>query len=290
MRGAPQHTWAERRWTSADGLALFARDYAAAAGPARLPVVCLHGLTRNSRDFEDVAPWLAARGRRVLALDMRGRGESARDPAERYDIATYVADVRALLDALGVARAVFVGTSMGGLITVDLATRAPGLVAAAAINDIGPELAPEGLARIAGYVGERPPLPDWDAAAGAVAALNADVFPHYGPAQWLAMARRLFREDPGGVVADYDPAIARALSRIVADPDPWGKWHAFARSRPVLLLRGTATDLLAPAVAEAMVAGKPDAWLAPVQGVGHAPMLDEPDALAALARFFDAVA
>ena len=109
--------FAERTWTAPDGLALFARDYAAAPGPARLPVVCLHGLTRNSRDFEAVAPWLAARGRRVLALDMRGRGQSARDPEARYDIATYTADVIALLDGYALRRIADPGPVTDELIT-----------------------------------------------------------------------------------------------------------------------------------------------------------------------------
>lgn len=280
-----------RLWRSADGLNLYGRDYAASAGTARLPVVCLHGLTRNSRDFENVSPWIAARNRRVLALDMRGRGNSDRDPAENYDIATYVADITALLRQLGIGRAIFVGTSMGGLITMELGTRYPELVAGAVINDIGPQLSPVGLARIAGYVGQGRPLPDWQAAAEACAAMNADVFAHYGAADWLAMARRLFREEGGQIIADYDPGIARALAlaRIVADPDPWGKWHGFADARPVLLLRGTVTDLLDEDVAQAMVAGKPLATMAPVAGVGHAPMMDEPDAREALARFFDQV-
>ncbi|WP_206244175.1 alpha/beta fold hydrolase [Novosphingobium terrae] len=278
--------WQPRLWTAADGLTLFGRDYAAAEGEARLPVVCLHGLTRNSRDFETLAPWLAARQRRVLALDMRGRGHSARDPQQRYDLATYVEDVVALLARLGIARAQFVGTSMGGLITVELATHDPALVAGAVINDIGPQLAPQGLARIAGYVGKGGALPDWQAAAQACAALNADVFPHYGAAEWLAMARRLFREQDGQIIADYDPAIADALTRIVTDPDPWGKWHRFADARPVLVLRGTRTDLLEQSVAEAMVQGHPEARLALVDGIGHAPMMDEPDAAAALEGFF----
>ncbi|MBB3955060.1 alpha/beta fold hydrolase [Novosphingobium sediminicola] len=278
-----------RHWRSAEGLNLFARDYAGAGGEARLPVVCLHGLTRNSRDFENVSPWIAARQRRVLALDMRGRGHSERDPAENYDIATYVADITALLTQLGIGRAIFVGTSMGGLITVELGTLYPELVAGAVINDIGPQLSMVGLGRIAGYVGQGKPLPDWQAAADACAAMNADVFAHYGPADWMAMARRLFREEGGQVIADYDPGIARALARIVADPDPWGKWHRFADARPVLVLRGTVTDLLDADVAEAMVAGKPRAVLAPVAGVGHAPMMDEPDARAAMGRFFDRV-
>lgn len=278
----------ERRWV-VDGLSLYARDYAGAGGAARLPVVCLHGLTRNSRDFEKVAPWIAARGRRVLALDMRGRGQSDRDPQGRYDLATYVGDVTALLAALGVGRAVFVGTSMGGLITVETATHHRDLVAGAVINDIGPQLSPAGLGRIAGYVGKAEPMAGWQAAADACARLNADVFPHYGAADWMAMARRLFRDAAGAVVADYDPAIAEALTRIVTDPDPWGKWHAFADARPVLVLRGTATDLLPLDVAEAMVAGHDRAVLAPVADIGHAPMMDEPDAVEALARFLDGV-
>lgn len=288
MTGEPA-SYQERYWHSADGLTLYGRDYPAAPGPARLPVVCLHGLTRNSRDFEAIAPWIAARGRRVLALDMRGRGHSDRDPGEHYDIDTYVADVVGWLDALGIGRAVFVGTSMGGLITIELGTRHPRMVAGAVINDIGPELAMDGLMRIAGYVGTGAPQPDWQAAADLCQRMNADVFPHYGPADWLAMARRLFREDEGAVVLDYDPAIAHALARIVADPDPWGKWHGFVDARPVLLLRGTCTDLLALDVAERMVAGKPWAMLAPVAGVGHAPMLDEPDAMAAIERFLGTI-
>ena len=145
----------ERTWTSADGLTLSARDYTGAAGPARLPVSCIHGLTRNARDFEVVALRIAGLGRRVLAVDVRGRGNSAwaADPAQ-YAVPIYIADMIALAGAAGIARAVFVGTSMGGLITMGLAAAAPTLVAAAVLNAIGPELAPEGLARIGAVVGE----------------------------------------------------------------------------------------------------------------------------------------
>ncbi len=281
----------ERRWQTPDGLSLYGRDYAGGAEAAEhLPVVCLHGLTRNSRDFESIAAHVAGGGfagggRRVLALDMRGRGQSERDPAEQYDVATYVRDVTGWMEALAMPRAVFIGTSMGGLITIELGAQHPEKVAAAVINDIGPQLSMVGLGRIAGYVGQGAPLPDWQAAADACARMNADVFAHYGAEQWMGMARRLFREEGGQVVLDYDPAIARALARIVADPDPWGKWHGFADARPVLLLRGTVTDLLDLDVAEAMVAGKPQARLAPVAGVGHAPVMDEPDAVAAIERF-----
>ena len=121
--------WVERTWASNDGLDLFARDYAPAAGPARLPVICLHGLTRNSRDFEGVAPAMAAAGRRVLALDVRGRGRSAYDPnPSNYNPAVYAGDVAALMSEAGLARGIILGTSMGGLIAMTLATLRPDLI------------------------------------------------------------------------------------------------------------------------------------------------------------------
>ena len=114
--------FAERSWRSGDGLLLYARDYAGASGPARLPVICLHGLTRNSKDFEDIAPRLAANGRRILVPDMRGRGRSESDPRpDRYKPLVYGRDVLDLMDHLGIARAVFIGTSMGGMITLTIA-------------------------------------------------------------------------------------------------------------------------------------------------------------------------
>src|SRR3712207_6651095 len=157
----------DRFWTSADGLNLYAREYAGSSGPARLPVICIHGLTRNSRDFEEVAPWIAARGRRVLAVDVRGRGRSNHDPSPaNYQVPIYAGDMVALMTASGIARAVFVGTSMGGLITLALGAMNPGVVAAAVLNDVGPELSPVGLRRILGYVGgDKAPVRTWDDAA-----------------------------------------------------------------------------------------------------------------------------
>src|SRR5213075_2745189 len=136
--------FSERRWTSADGLSLYARDYAGGDGEARLPVICLHGLTRNSKDFEDVAPVIAASGRRVIVPDVRGRGRSgyARDPAS-YEPKTYARDVLDLMDGLGIARAVFIGTSMGGLITMTVAALRSKAVAAVVLNDVGPAVAPQ---------------------------------------------------------------------------------------------------------------------------------------------------
>ena len=273
-----------RYWASGDGLSLHAADYPAAG--ARLPVVCLHGLTRNAKDFDQLGPWLAARGRRALALDIRGRGRSARDPAADYRIAAYARDVAGLLDALDIPRAIFVGTSMGGLITMELAAVRPELIAAAIINDVGPELSPVGLARIAGYAGKATPVTDWASAADYVRTINQSALPHYGDADWAAMARRLFVEQANGaIVADYDPAIATAFTREPIVTDPWARWEALARDRPLLLLRGAISDLLDPQVAAKMVAGHGRATLVEVADVGHAPMLDEPDARAAIGAF-----
>lgn len=281
----------DRFWTTADGLRLHARDYAGASGPARLPVICLHGLTRNARDFEDLAPHIAAKGRRVLALDVRGRGQSAWDPQPiRYVPATYAGDVLALLDALGVARAVFIGTSMGGLITMVAAALRPRAVAAAVLNDVGPELAPDGLRRITGYAGVTAGISTWAEAADFARERNLAAFPDYTPAQWTAFARRLFTEKDGRPVLDYDPDIAKAF----APPPPpagqapqppvdlWPLFKGLASGRPLLTIRGALSDLLSPDIAARMREAAPDMAYAEVRGVGHAPMLDEPEALAAI--------
>ena len=285
--------FAWRSWRAADGTALFARDYPAGDGEARLPVVCLHGLTRNSRDFEAVAPWIAGQARRVLACDVRGRGRSAwADPAT-YQPAVYAADVLALLDALGIARAVVVGTSMGGLIAMALAAIAPGRLAGAVVNDVGPELAPAGLARIAAYAGRTPEITDWAAAAACARELNATAFPAYGEADWAAFARRLFREADGGRIAlDYDPAIrAPAPDPGAAATDLWPFVGQLAgEGRPLLLVRGALSDLLAPETVQAMRQCAPAMAYAEVPGVGHAPMLTEPEAKAAIADFLARVA
>jgi pimeloyl-ACP methyl ester carboxylesterase len=280
---------AARSWTSADGLNLFARDYAGASGPAKLPVICIHGLTRNSKDFEEVAPWIASQGRRVLAIDVRGRGRSDRDPNPmNYQLPTYAGDVLALMAHAGVARAVFVGTSMGGLITMTLAAINPAAVAAAALNDVGPELSPVGLARIAGYVGvERKPVESWADAAAYIGSVNGAAFPNATPAFWEAFARRTFREDGGKPVLDYDPDIAAPFRQTPTGPAPdlWPFFTGLATGREALLIRGAISDLIDAEIAGRMREAAPDMAYAEVEGVGHAPMLTEPEAQAALAAW-----
>lgn len=286
--------YAERRWTSPDGLSLFARDYAPADGPARLPVIAIHGLTRNSADFEVIAALIAQSGRRVLAVDVRGRGQSDRAPDPMtYTPDVYARDVVALMEQLGIEKAVFLGTSMGGLITMALTAIKPKAIAAAILNDVGPELAPEGLARIAAYTGQPVVIETWDDAAAYARRINETALPHYTDADWAAFARRTFREGTEGApVLDYDPDISvpiKAGGAKALIPNLWPYFRALARKKPTLLLRGATSDLLSPAIVAKMKKAAPAMAYAEVPAVGHAPMLDEAEARAAIFEFLAGV-
>lgn len=283
----------ERRWRSRDGLTLFARDYPGAGGEARLPVVCLHGLTRNSKDFEEVAPRIAASGRRVLAPDMRGRGRSDRDPdPANYRVPVYARDVLRLLDALGIGRAVFVGTSMGGLIAMTVATFRLRSVEAVALNDVGPEVGREGIARILSYAGKPAEIGDWDAATDYVRRIGQAVFPAYSDADWRNHARRTFRDDGGAPAFDYDPSIMAPIARGPVKTRSLAArlmFRRMARRRPTLLIRGQLSDLMTAGIAAAMKRSAPAMREAVVPDVGHAPMLTEPEAAKALDDFLASV-
>lgn len=281
-------------YTSTDGLTLYARDYAAASGPARLPVICIHGLTRNSADFDELAPWIAAQGRRVIALDVRGRGRSASDPdPSHYNPLVYAGDVVKLAHDLGIARAVFVGTSMGGLITMTLALKRLKLIAAAVLNDVGPIISEKGLARIAGYAGKGCQLSSWDQAAQYIKNINEPAFPANDMAEWDKWARRAFIEnDQGQLVLRYDPNIALPMQSGKLKPTSWIGRMAFrrlARNRPTLLVRGALSDLVEEEQAGYMRRTAPDMQYAVVPNVGHAPMLTEPPARDAIAQFLSHV-
>jgi len=283
------------RYTSNDGLTLHARDYAAADATekdaaARLPVICIHGLTRNASDFDEFAPLVARQGRRVLALDVRGRGESQRDPnPDNYTPSVYADDVARLMAGLDIPRAVFVGTSMGGLITMTLAAKHIDLIAAAVINDIGPVISEKGLARIAGYTGKTAAVDSWADAAGYIRDINACAFPDNEDADWDKWARRAFAPDAAGRLAPrYDPNVAIALQTGKLRPTSLSLRMAFrklTRERPVLLVRGTLSDLLEERQATWMRRAAPAMTCVEVPNVGHAPMLTEPVALDAILKF-----
>lgn len=287
---AETNLFSERRWMSADGLSLYARDYAGGDGLAKLPVIAIHGLTRNSADFEVIAPLIARSGRRVLALDVRGRGHSDRAPDPMtYQPQTYARDVLALMEAAGISQAVFVGTSMGGLITMAVTALKSRVVAAAILNDIGPAVAPEGLARIAAYSGQPVDTPTWQAAAEYAQKTNGIAFPHYGDQDWDAFARRVFTiGSEGAPVLNYDPDITvpmKAAGAKALVPNLWPSFRKLARRRPTLVIRGGTSDLLSAEIVERMQKSAPDIRYAEIPGVGHAPMLDEPEAKAAIFEF-----
>ncbi|PWR21031.1 alpha/beta fold hydrolase [Zavarzinia compransoris] len=270
-----------KRYTSGNGLDLYYRDYGTADG--RLPVVCLPGLTRNSADFETLALHLSAAGRRVISPDFRGRGLSAYDPEfMNYVPPTYAGDTIGLLAGLGIGRAFFVGTSLGGIVTQLIALAAPSLVAGAVLNDIGPELDPAGLARIASYAGLQADPATWDEAVAQIRTVNLSQFPDVDDATWARFARAVFTEKPdGGLRPNYDPKIGDAMR---AGGPPVDMWPIFAGlgAVPTLVLRGVLSDLLASSTVERMKAAKPDLVAVEVPGRGHAPFLDEPAALAAI--------
>jgi pimeloyl-ACP methyl ester carboxylesterase len=275
--------WVDRYWTSHDGLKLYYRDY---AGPAdRPPLLMLHGLTRNSRDFETLAARFAGEWR-VVVPDFRGRGMSQHDPASaNYNPRTYAMDVIKLLDELGVTEAVFLGTSLGGLVAMIVAIAAPERIAGVLLNDVGPELDLSGIDRIKSYVGKPVVFRDWDEAASRLGERLADVHPSYGAAEWMRFARRVCRETGRGVEFDYDMAIAEPFeaANSGAVPDAWPFYRALA-GRPVLVLRGGHSDLLSDAALARMAAELPDVEVVTVPGVGHAPDLDEPESVAAIDR------
>jgi pimeloyl-ACP methyl ester carboxylesterase len=271
-------------WWSNDGLRLHYRDY---GGPSeRPPILCLHGLTRNARDFEPVANRLAGKWR-LICPEMRGRAESAyaKDPMT-YVPLTYVQDIERLLADLAITRFVAVGTSLGGILTMLLAATRPGRVAGALLNDIGPVIEQAGLDRIKGYVGTGGSYPTWVHTARALAENNAEVYPRYRLEDWLGMAKRLYRLTSGGrIVLDYDMRIAEPLRMPggEAGVDLWPALDAL-KDVPVLLLRGERSDLLSADTARQMAARLNQAELVTVPGVGHAPVLDEPVSVEAMDR------
>ena len=276
--------WDDRFWNSSDGLRLHFRDY---AGPAnRPPILCLPGLTRNARDFEPVADRLAGKWR-VIAVDFRGRGESQRDPhPANYVPHTYAADVLKLLDQLGIADAVFFGTSLGGIVTMLISTTDSERIAGALINDIGPMIEEAGVERLRTYVGKAQPLSSWREAAEATAARTRLAYPHFSDEDWERFARRLYTECLDGIIqADYDPAIAQpfATNDGTLGSDPWQMIDGL-EDKPVLIVRGETSDLFSAATAERMLAALPKSELVTVAGIGHAPVLDEPEATAAIDR------
>jgi pimeloyl-ACP methyl ester carboxylesterase len=276
--------YADRYFVVRDGLKLHYRDYPGASD--KPPLLCLPGLTRNARDFADLAERYSPRFR-VIAPDFRGRAASDYDPLPaRYNPLTYAGDIIELLDELGIADAIFVGTSLGGLVTMVIAATAPQRIAAAIINDVGPDVDPAGIERILSYVGKDIRFKSWDEAAETIAANNGSNFERFTHADWVAMARRNCREENGEIRFDYDSAIAEPFRTAGPAPqvDLWPLFAALGR-KPLLVIRGERSDLLTVSTTQKMQTVAPAMKLAVVPGVGHAPELNEPEAIAAIDEF-----
>lgn len=279
----------DRFWSSSDGLKLHFRDYPAmAADPAQthLPVLCLHGLTRNARDFDVLAPRLAQQ-RRVICPDLRGRGDSeyARD-STTYTPAKYVEDVLALIAQEELERFVVIGTSLGGLMAMGLAALIPDKVAGMVINDVGPWLETAGLARIKEYVGQGRTYATWVHAARGLEGSQAAAHPGQPLDFWIGKAKRLMTVAGNGrIVFDYDMKIAEPFMEMDVNTqvDLWTAWDALA-GVPVVVFRGALSDLLSAETMAEMLRRNPSAEGVTLANVGHAPTLDEPESIAAIER------
>ncbi len=272
-------------FTSSDGLRLAYRDDDKSGGKG-IPLLCLAGLTRNSLDFEFMAPHIPD-GFRLIRMDYRGRGGSDRDPNHlNYHIPIEARDALELLDHLGLPRAAIIGTSRGGLIAMAIATFAKERLSGVFLNDIGPELRPVGLDRIMGYLGIDPGYADYDQAADTIAAISADDFPNVPLEKWRRAVTQWFDETPNGLKINYDPKLRDAVLAHFTEPlpDAWPFFDALA-GLPLALVRGTNSDLLSEEAAQKMRARRPDMGYSVVADRAHVPFLDEPEAIAVLHEF-----
>lgn len=270
--------------TAADGTRLFARE----VGPLdndRVPLLCLPGLTRNSRDFEPVFETFGAT-RRVIAMDFRGRGQSS----HAVDPLTYRADVEVqdtlgFLDALQIERVAVLGTSRGGIVGMLMAAVAKQRMAGLCLNDVGCKLEAAGLLRIMGYVGTAQKYKSWNDVA-LQTAQSAVGFSGVLPQSWLKAVKRIYLQTENGIEQNYDLALARTLpsAQTVTDgkvPELWGLLPALS-DMPFAVLRGDGSDLLSAETVAVMMDAVPDLLATVVADRGHVPFLDEPEAVAAI--------
>ncbi|MBV9975810.1 MAG: alpha/beta hydrolase [Hyphomicrobiales bacterium] len=267
--------------SAADGLRLHARDYGERFWQTT-PVICLPGLARTSADFHELAVRLSTDPqvpRRVVACDMRGRGRSEYDPKPaNYDVAIEAADILSVMAAVGVVKAAFIGASRGGLQIMALAAMRPTVIAGTVLVDIGPVIEGKGLARIKGYVGKLPTVPNLSEATAMLKRLAGAQFPAWSDAQWNRMAERSFRQSSSGLLPDYDPELASTLGAIDLEaplPTLWLFFEALAPA-PLLAIRGGNSDILSAATLAEMARRHPDCETLTIEGEGHVPDVGAP--------------
>lgn len=289
--------WEDVFFSANDGVRLHAADYGRRdpATWANLPVVCLPGLTRNTRDFHEFALMMARHPRsprRIVSFDYRGRGLSGwdKDP-ERYNIMIEAEDVLNGMAALGLEHAIFVGTSRGGLIMHVLAAMRPGVMAAGVLNDIGPVIEGAGLAQIKAYLSRTPKPKDWADAGRILAEAHGKSFPLLSEADWADFARAIYIEKNGKLIPDYDPALLDGLKGVDLNtplPTLWPQFEGLG-GMPLMALRGEHSSLLSQATLEEMKARVPALQTVTIAGQGHAPILHLSGIPELLAKFFASV-
>ena len=267
------------QFKTSDGLTLSYEDEGAGT-----PLLCLSGLTRNSRDFDHMAAALDLEDVRLIRLDYRGRGKSEYDPNyPNYSIPVEARDAVELLNHLNLPKAVIVGTSRGGLIAMVLAATVKDRLAGVLLNDIGPELEREGMDKIKGYLGRDPNYQTYAEVIADLPKINQGVFDNVPLDRWEACAHRWWKETPEGLRIDYDPKLREAVleAEPATDEMMWSLFDALS-GLPLALVRGANSDLLSQATADEMRNRRPDMAFTNVPDRGHVPFLDEPEALAAL--------
>lgn len=278
--------------TAPDGLKLHVREYGTRAAPG-LPVVCLPGFTRTAADFAALAPALAngPPRRRVIAIDSRGRGRSDYDRnAENYNLVVELGDVWSVLVALAIAPAVVVGTSRGGLLAMLLGAAHPTTIAGVVLNDVGPVIEPKGVARIKSLIGKMPTPRNFEEGADILRRLMSAQFPGMTADQWLGYARGTWQTKNGGLAPSYDVRLAQVFAGFDIErplPALWNEFDALARV-PMLVIRGTNSDLLSAETVAAMQARRSKLESIQVPDQGHAPLLEGEDILFRIARFVEA--
>ena len=273
-------------YKSSDGLSLYARDYSH-PDPTHT-ILCMHGLSRNSADFEDIAAHLNQHSR-IRVVDQRGRGKSDYDPNwENYLPATYVNDMFTLIDHLELKDIILFGTSMGGLMSMIMAASRPELFQRIIINDIGPIVNAEGLNRLKGYVGKTKPVTSWPEASIRTQEINGAFYPNYNEDDWMQFARRTYHEQENGCpILSYDPNIAKpieASEEAAVSPDLWQFFEA-CNALPTLVLRGEYSDLLTVEIFQEMQNRHPKCEGVTIHRVGHAPILNESESVDAVEAF-----